>query len=502
MAQNYGRPSVRRRSGGWQWMLIGFFPGLLCGGLVIFLLLLSGTLDSFRSAPTPLPVTPQTIMMIVTATPDPNQPTPTALVVTATPEPTSAEQAVVVFPSPTLQVDLQTEGIAQTLAPDLPPPTVAAAASLTPPGGGAAPQTGLVATPLAASAPTSAVPAPLVGLVSSMANIPAGTFTMGTTPLEVIEAVSQCLTRDGGNCQESYGEDASPPFQVQLDAYRMEVTEVTFQQYVAFLNYLRSQGGTHLNGCSGFICIQTVNENSAGAVITFDGANYNAPAGLNNHPVFGVTWYGAQSYCQAIGRRLPTEAEWERAARGDDGRIYPWGNSWSEALAKTNRPREAALGTVAVGTYPLGASPYGILDMAGNVAEWVNDYYGADYYNQMANQPQPVYDPQGPTIELRKVLRGGSWDGVPFFSRSVHRQYGFPAPDNVRDEYPRWIGFRCAADADPNALSAPLSPVQPAATAPDAAAPAAITPTLSLGLTTSIAPPEAAGSPTPSGSRG
>ncbi|MCS6836814.1 MAG: SUMF1/EgtB/PvdO family nonheme iron enzyme [Anaerolineae bacterium] len=499
MTPNYGRPGVRRRSSGWQWMLIGFFPGLLCGGLVIFLLLLSGTLDSFRTAPTPIPVTPQTIMMIVTATPDPNAPTSTPFVITATPEPTSADQGVILFPSPTPPINLQAEGIAQTLAPGLPAPTVIAAVSLTPPGGLVAPQGGVV---VPQASPTSAIPAPLVGLVSNMANIPGGVFTMGTTPLEVIEAVSQCRTRDGGNCQESYGEDANPPFQVQLNPYRMEITEVTFQQYVAFLNYLRSQGSTHLNGCNGFICIQTVNENPSGAVITFDGANYNVPLGLNNHPVFGVTWYGANAYCQAIGRRLPTEAEWERAARGDDGRIYPWGNQWSETLAKTNRPREAALGTVAIGTYPLGASPYGLLDMAGNVAEWVNDWYSADYYNQMANQPQPVFNPQGPTIELRKVLRGGSWDSVPFFARSVHRQYGFPAPDNVRDAYPRWVGFRCAADADPN-TTASSAPAAPGGLVTPSAPIMLATSTPGLGLTTPIfPPPEVGGSPTPSGSRG
>lgn len=501
----------RRRNGGFQWLLIGFFPGILCGGLVIFLLLLGGIFDSFRAQPTPAPITPQTIMMVVTATPDPNQPTPTPIVVTATPEPTSAEQAVIVVASPTplteivvasptplggVQPNAQ-EGIAQVISPSVPQPTVAGVldASATP---------STIDPNQALPLPISAIPAPLVGIVSNMVNIPGGTFSMGTTPLEVIEAVDQCRNRDGGNCQEAYGEDANPPFQALLDPYRMEVTEVSFQQYVAFLNYLRSQGATHLNGCSGFACIQTVNENPASAVITFDGANYNAPPGLLNHPVYAVTWYGAQAYCQALGRRLPTEAEWERAARGDDGRVYPWGNNWSTTLAKTNRPVDAPPGTVAVGSYPLGASPYGVLDMAGNVAEWVNDWYGADYYTQMANLSQPVSDPQGPPIALQKVLRGGSWDGVPFFSRTVHRQYWFPAPDNVRDDYPRWIGFRCAADADAsNTASAGVNPASlgavVASPTPDPANLGAVVPSPTV---TVSAPPEAAGSATPSGARG
>jgi formylglycine-generating enzyme required for sulfatase activity len=304
-----------------------------------------------------------------------------------------------------------------------------------------------------------------------MVTIPAATFQMGTTPLEVFQAVDECTTRDGGNCQASYGEDASPPFQVRLEAYQIETTEVTFRQYVAFLNYLRSQGVSHLNGCNGFICIQTVNERpSPNGVITFDGQNYNAPPGLLSHPVYGVTWYGANAYCTALGRRLPTEAEWELAARGLDGRIYPWGNVWNNNLAKTNRPREAPPGTVPVGTYPLGASPFGVLDMAGNVAEWVNDWYEPTYYNQQANLPQPVFNPAGAPIASQKVLRGGSWDGVPFFSRSVHRQSWFPAPDGNTADYPRWVGFRCAADAgagvssgavDPNTLGAniPSAPV-------------------------------------------
>lgn len=436
----------RRASGNWQWMIIGFLPGILCGGILIFGVLLSGAFDGLRAQALPTYTAAPQVVLVVTATPDPNQPTQTPFVITATPGEAQADaEVVIVAPSATPTNDAAstpvvvatadtggatTQGSLDQLTPQVPVPTVAVAAP-----------------------PTSSVPQQLLSIASNMANIPATTFTMGTTALEVLDAVDQCVNRDQGLCNPSYGEDSSPQFQVQLNTYQMEVTEVTFQQYVAFLNYLRSTGRNHLTGCAGFLCIQTVNENSVDAVITFDGANYNAPQGLLNHPVYSVTWYGAQAYCNALGRRLPTEAEWEYSARGPNGFIYPWGNEWSSQLAKTRIPRDAPPGTVPVGSYPQNGSPFGMLDMAGNLAEWVNDWYDETYYRQMANQPQPIFNPQGPPIALRKVVRGGSWDSLPFFARTVHRQYSFPAPDSPADSFPRWVGFRCAADASSAAVA-------------------------------------------------
>jgi formylglycine-generating enzyme required for sulfatase activity len=491
MGQNYGKLGRKRSSGGLQWFILGFLPGILCGGLVIFGVMYSGLLGSF-SQPLPTYTPAPRVVEVVTATTDPAQPTNTPFVVTATPG--APTQQVLLAPSATPTTDPQAAAlpsetpaitdpnqVESAIAPQVPQPTVA--------------------TPSAFQ-----VPQQLAGNLTAMVTIPGGVFTMGTTPLQVLEAVELCRSRDGAACETFMGEDASPSFQVQLEPYQMETTEVTFGKYVAFLNYLRSQNISHLNGCSGFPCIQTTNENPTQGVITFDSANYAIPSSLTNYPVYAVTWYGALKYCESIGRRLPTEAEWEFAARGTDGRYYPWGNEWSTELAKTNRPREAAQAPVVVGSYPRGASPFGLLDMAGNVAEWVNDWYSETWYNEEANQPQPVLDPRGPTLGIQKTLRGGSWDAVPFFAQTMVRQSYFPAPDTINQEYPRYIGFRCAADVQPT-TAAPLTntgSVDPAtlgtSNLPGAGGAASGAPTLPTpaGLTA----PEAVPSPTSAESRG
>jgi formylglycine-generating enzyme required for sulfatase activity len=432
----YGKLGRRRESGRFQWFILGLLPGILCGGFAVFAVAISGVLGSFSQ---PLPTyTPQPVVrevLVVTATGDPNQSTPTPLVITATGQTVLPTQAIVLAASPTpLQAETtqpvtDPNQIEAQIAPTLAQPTVPVAQ------------------------PTSSIPPQLQGILSEMVTIPGGTFQMGTTPIQVLQAVDQCRNRDGANCEAFMGEDASPPFQVQLNPYQMERTEVTWGQYVAFLNYLRSQGQSHTNACGGFPCIQTVNENPTQGVITFDSANYAIPVSLTNYPVYAVTWYGAEAYCKAIGRRLPTEAEWEFAARGTDGRVYPWGNEWSTALAKTNRPREDTQAPVLVGTYTAGASPFGVLDMAGNVAEWVQDWYNTGYYTTQANLPQPVFNPTGPTISLEKVLRGGSWDAVPFFAQTMMRQSYEPTLESLNAEYPRYIGFRCAANNTNAAVS-------------------------------------------------
>ena len=437
----------RNRSAAWQWGLLGFIPGLFCGLIIMVGVIFQGSLLEFI-VPTSTPQVVTTVVNIVLSpTVDPNVPSPTPLtefiVVTATPDPNGVAGGAQTVPQPTTDSVLQ--------------PTTVDSVAVQPT---TIPTTLPTPVPAPTEAPVNEVPEVLMAIRSLTVSIPGGTFTMGTSPSEVVQAVEECTTRDAGACLAAYGEDSYPAHPVTLNPFLMETTEVTFSQFVTFLNVLGPN--SHLNGCSGIPCIETRNENPD-AVITFDSANYSIVETLAEHPVYGATWFGARDYCEAIGRRLPTEAEWERAARGDDGRIYPWGNTWDTALAKTNRPVDTPPGSFPVGSYPAGASPYGVLDMAGNVSEWVGDWYGEQFYAQQASQGT-VINPTGPITGLQKVLRGGSWNTVPFFTRTVHRQSWDP------EDGQRWIGFRCAANPDDGTVigSTGVDPQALGADVPDA----------------------------------
>jgi formylglycine-generating enzyme required for sulfatase activity/mono/diheme cytochrome c family protein len=229
-----------------------------------------------------------------------------------------------------------------------------------------------------------------------MVLVPAGEFTMGS---------------NGGS------DDEKPEHRVFLDAYYLDKYEVTVRQYAKFLE---------AKGVNGPPMWPTMDQPPH-----------------QKRPVVNVDWSDANNYCEWAGKRLPTEAEWEKAARGADGRIYPWGNEPPDPL-RANYGKEKwnnhdAL--VPVGQLKDGKSPYGIYDLAGNVWEWVSDWYDPDYYTT-----SPSQNPKGPESGKYRVLRGGSWDFAPENLRSARRDFNIPlAPDYDSPSYRNFnSGFRCA----------------------------------------------------------
>jgi serine/threonine-protein kinase len=211
---------------------------------------------------------------------------------------------------------------------------------------------------------------------------------------------------------------AAPRFNLALPALyvdRDEVTNARFAQFVQETGY-QAQGDWHKYA---------------------DAANFDAryyDVDRSTHPVVNVTWADASSYCQWAGKRLPFEAEWEKAARGEDGRRWPWGNDAHPERANTGNDSEAEPDTKPVGSFPDGASPYGLLDMAGNVREWTASTL----------QAYPLTNPlsSGTDSASSRITRGGSWLSLSD-SIEVTRRLAEPAGTAAKD-----LGFRCAASAD------------------------------------------------------
>jgi formylglycine-generating enzyme required for sulfatase activity len=210
-------------------------------------------------------------------------------------------------------------------------------------------------------------------------------------------------------------ENQGPMHTVFLDSFWIDKTEVSNQMYEECV-----QAGA---------CEPLAKSSSWNRESYYDDPQYA------NYPVIYIDWYRAEAYCKWAGRRLPTEAEWEKAARGVDGRTYPWGEEID--CNKTNYyPEEGACvgDTSESGSYPGGASPYGALDMGGNVWEWVADWYSSEYYVS-----SPKSNPAGPAYGDQRVLKGGCWDDTSKYISSAYRYGWDPSDDSFYH-----VGFRCA----------------------------------------------------------
>lgn len=224
-----------------------------------------------------------------------------------------------------------------------------------------------------------------------MVYVASGTFQMGSTQ----------------------GDDNEKPVHpVTLDGFWMDRTEVTNAQYALCVAAGR---------CTAPFPLSTL----------WAPDGYYGSSQYADYPVLNVSWHEAMTYCTWAGGQLPTEAQWEYAARGVDGRTYPWGNSEPDC-AKANYAN-CKNSTTRVGSYPLGASPFGVLDMAGNLWEYVADWYG--------NYPaEPQVNPIGPASGTLWVLRGGSWNNGPEFARATNRE-------TVMDRRTHIFGFRCVVES-------------------------------------------------------
>jgi formylglycine-generating enzyme required for sulfatase activity len=227
------------------------------------------------------------------------------------------------------------------------------------------------------------------GKTTEMVKIPAGSFTIG---------------------YDHRHPDEKPSHTMSLPTFFIDLYEVTNGQYKEFVDT------TH----------RTPPENWTEGIY---------PQGKKNHPVVFVTWYDAHDYCAWAGKRLPTEEEWEKAARGTDGRLYPWGNDFDPK--KANTPQSHSTGTMPVGSFPQGRSPYGLYDMGGNAWEWTESW-------AKAYPGSPIPNGHYFTGEY-KVLKGGSWVDCSFYrcgisSLTFNRGYFKPQTEN------QGFGFRCAKD--------------------------------------------------------
>jgi sulfatase modifying factor 1 len=251
--------------------------------------------------------------------------------------------------------------------------------------------------------------------VATWVTIPAGEFWMGRTRLWLMDEIGWQLRERA---------DDRPVHRVTLPAFAIGATEVTNAEYAAFASRPNS-----------------------GVTPPFHWGGATPPPGKERHPVYNVTWFDAGKYCGAAGGRLPTEAEWERAARGGVADLdYPWGDEFAgvptapaaggakPALLK-HAHAGSSTGPAAVGAF--AANGFGLYDVSGNLWEWTADWYDLHYYSQ-----SPVASPTGPASGQYRVIRGGSWADTETRLLTVYFR-NFTAPDTAQPT----IGFRCVRPA-------------------------------------------------------
>jgi len=266
-------------------------------------------------------------------------------------------------------------------------------------------KTGVALYPIQASAATDKSVAKALTKGGPMVLVPAGEFMMG---MSTEEALSECR-KYSQDCKSEWFSDEAPVHRVKLDAFYLDKDEVTQGEYDECVRAGRCKDNEKYDGLTG-----------------------------TRQPVVGVDWNDAKSYCAWAGKRLPSEAEWEKGARGTDGRVYPWGNQAPSCQYAVMDDGGFGCGlkkTWEVGSKPAGASPYGAMDLAGSVWEWVADWSGESYYQQ-----SPSQNPTGPSSGTFRVVRGGSWIHFAWYVRSSGR-FG----DGPTDRNP-YLGFRCSRD--------------------------------------------------------
>ena len=273
--------------------------------------------------------------------------------------------------------------------------------------------------------------------------IRAGTFAMGSDDADVAFAVSLCRENasEPERCQPELFADEQPRHDVRLAAYRIDRTEVSRARYLS--------------------CV------AAGECAPPRTSEVDARIAQPQHPVTGVLGSEAAAYCARLGGRLPREAEWERAARGNGARHFPWGVQWNtrlanhaEALPPGAAPRDGYPHAAPVDAFADGASAYGLLNMAGNVWELTADRYAADAYVRSGRT-----DPRGPATGEAWVIRGGGHGSTPHELRVTARE-ALPEHETRAD-----VGFRCAYELPRAEPSVPAAGSAPATTHPQTGAP-------------------------------